>query len=203
MEKGKEHEIIEKAANLFMTYGLRSITMDDLAKEIGISKKTLYQHFKDKADLIKKIVFAEVERMMLRMNNLLEESENTIDIMMKINNLLVHIRKKTPANVKYDLQKYYPEIAEELKTLMEEKMFDAIKKNHEIGKKEGLVRKELDVNIVSSLQVCRSNIIDNIVLMLNDYDFEKVLNEIFDYHIRAIATPKGLNYYLKNYKKNI
>ena len=198
----KEEEIINKARELFMAYGLRSITMDDLAKQIGISKKTLYLHFKDKADLIKEIVFSEIDRMMKMMNSLFEESENTIDIMMKINNQLVSIRKNTPANVKYDLQKYYPEIADELKKLMEEKMFDAIKKNHEQGKKEGLIRPNLDVNIVSSLQVCRSNIIDNIVSMLDDYDFEKVLNEIFDYHIRAIATSKGLDYYINKFKKN-
>jgi AcrR family transcriptional regulator len=199
----KEEEIINKARELFMAYGLRSITMDDLAKQIGISKKTLYLHFKDKADLVKEIVFSEVERMTKMMDGLFKESENTIDIMMKINNQLVDIRKNTPANVKYDLQKYYPEIAEELKKLMEEKMFEAIKKNHENGKKEGLIRQELDVNVVSALQVCRSNIIDEIVSMLNDYDFEKVLNEIFDYHIRAIATPKGLDYYINKFKKTM
>ena len=90
----KEQEIIEKARNLFMKYGLRSITMDDLAHEIGISKKTLYQYFKDKADLILKITKLEIERMNEKMNTFFNKDENTIDKMMKINKYLIEMRKK-------------------------------------------------------------------------------------------------------------
>ena len=79
-------------------------------------------------------------------------------------------------------------------------MFFAIKENHSQGQKEGLIRTDLNVDIIAALQVCRSSIVDNIVDMLKVFDFEKVLTVIFDYHIRAIATDKGLKYYLENYK---
>lgn len=200
---GKEQEIIEKARNLFMKYGFRSITMDDLAHELSISKKTLYQFFKDKADLVRKITHAEIKKMSEHMHEITLKSNNTIDRMIKINVLVIEMRRNTPANVKYDLEKYYPEIAEEIKKSMEQKMFEAIKENHEQGKKEGVIRPDLETNIIASLQVCRTNIIENMIKNLDGYNYEQILNEIFDYHIRAITTPKGLEYYLKNYKNRL
>lgn len=196
----KEEEIIEKARNLFMKYGLRSITMDDLSHELGISKKTLYIHFKDKADLILKITKLEINRMVDKMDTFFNENENTIDKMIKINKHLIEMRKNTPSNIKFDLQKYYPEINKELILITEEKMFKAIKENHIQGQKEGLIRVDLDIDIIASLQVCRSTIVDNMINMLKNREFEHVLNEIFDYHIRGIATEKGLKYYNENYK---
>ncbi len=196
----KEEEIIAKARDLFMTYGLRSITMNDLAKELGISKKTLYQFFKDKADLINKIVRAEFIRMMKRVEEIFKIEGNAIDKMMLINRHIVNMRKNTPKNVQFDLEKYYPEISKEIKTFSEQKMFEAIKNNHDKGKKEGLIREDLDTNVIAHLQVCRSNYIDKITEILTDYEFEQILNEVFDYHIRGIATDKGLKYYLENYK---
>lgn len=201
MEKGKEHEIIEKATNLFMTYGLRSITMDDLAKEIGISKKTLYQHFKDKADLIRKIVHLKIEKMTKLMENIFLSGENTIDRMIKINKLMIEFKKNTPKNVQFDLEKYYPNIAEEINEKTENKMFKAIKQNHEIGKKEGLIRKDLDTNIIAVMQLCRTNYRNKFAELLPNYEDEKILNAIFEYHIRGIATPKGIEYFQKNYFK--
>ncbi|MBN2891825.1 MAG: TetR/AcrR family transcriptional regulator [Bacteroidales bacterium] len=197
----KEQEILEKAREMFMTYGLRSITMDDLAREIGISKKTLYQHYKDKADLIKKIVHLEVEKMTKLMESIFLSGENTIDRMIKINKLMIEMKKNTPKNVQFDLEKYYPDIAEEINEKTENKMFKAIKQNHEIGIKEGLIRNDLDTNIIAVLQLCRSNYSNKFTELLPEYDDEKILNEIFEYHIRGIATPKGIEYFQKNYSK--
>ena len=196
----KEQEILKKAKELFMKYGFRSITMDDLAHHLSFSKKTLYQYYKDKADLIRKIIITEISEMAKMMEMLFKNNGNTIDRMIKINSYLIEMRKKTPANVKFDLEKYYPQIASESKEIMEKKMFEAIKKNHQLGVDEGFVRDNFDISIIAYLQVCRSGIIENIVSVFDDYDYEKILNEIFDYHIRAISTAKGLEYYENNFK---
>ena len=123
--------------------------------------------------------------------------------MIQINRHIIDMRKNTPKNVQFDLEKYYPEIAEEIKDFVEQKMFEAIKKNHDKGKKEGLIREDMNTSIIAYLQVCRSNFIHQIVKNIENCDFEKVINEIFDYHIRGIATEKGLEYYLRNYKHKI
>ncbi len=199
----KENEIIAKARELFMTYGLRSITMDDLAQRLAISKKTLYQHFKDKADLIRKIIIEEVSIINNNINELNNKEINTIDKMIAINKYIITIKKNIPTNVEYDLEKYYPEIAKEIKYLSEKKMYDAVIINHEKGKTEGLIRKELNSNIIASLQLGRAEFLELIVKKLDNLDYETVLNEIFDYHIHAIATKKGLDYYYKNHKNKI
>jgi len=198
----KEEEILQKAKMLFMTYGLRSITMDDLARELCVSKKTLYQFFKDKADLIEKIVKSEIDMMLKKMQKIYDQSENTIDRMIKINLHMIEMRKSTPKNVQYDLEKYYPEIAEKSKKETDKKMFEAIKENHERGKKEGLIREDLNTDIIASLQINRSKYINKMIEELNNYDDEKILNDIFEYHIRGIATEKGINYYQNKFNKN-
>ncbi len=198
----KTQEITEKARKLFLEYGIRSVSMDDIAKELSISKKTLYQLFKDKADLVKHIIILETERIMKEMQEQIENAENSIDRMLKINEHLIRIRQKTPKKINFDLKKYYPEILEELKKNLEMKMMTAVKENHKKGQEEGLIRTDMNLDVIAALQVNRSAMIDNMAQMLN-LDYETILNEIFDYHIRAIATQKGIEYYkkLKNNKK--
>jgi len=198
----KIDEILEKSKELFMKYGLRSITMDEIARELNISKKTLYAHFKDKAELIKTITDSEINRMHCSMDKMIDENDNVIDRMIKINKHIIDMQKNTPENVKFDLEKYYPEIAFEMKNKTHKKMFEAIKSLHEEGKKQKLIRDDLNSDIISTLQICRSNYLDFIISFLPDFDFEKTFKEIFDYHIRGIATQKGLEYYLETYKKN-
>jgi len=195
-----EEEILHKARNMFLRFGIRSITMNDLSKELGISKKTLYQNFTDKADLIRKIVFSEIGRVMETMQTLFKEKDNSIDKMIKINIYLINIRKNTPENITYDLKKYYPEIEKELTKLTEENMFTNIRANLMQGQNEKLIRKDINLDIVAALQVTRSSAIDNIKRIVKASDIESIINQIFDYHIRAVATDSGLNYYLKKYK---
>lgn len=193
-------EILEKSKVLFMKYGLRSITMDDIAKELNISKKTLYTYFKDKADLIRTITEAEIDRMVCSMDKMVDEKDNVIDKMIKINKHIISMQKQTPDNVKFDLEKYYPEIAFEQKNKIHSKMFEAIKSLHEEGKTQQLIREDFNSDVISSLQICRSNYLEFILSFLPKKDFENVFLEIFDYHIRGISTQKGLEYYLETYK---
>ena len=199
----KEKEILMKVRDLFMTYGIRSMTMDDIAHRLGMSKRTLYEYFKDKADLIRKIVFLEVERIDTNMKEIANKYDNVIEIMAKINEYIIDMHKKTPKNVKFDLQKYYPAILEEVEKYNEQKMFISIKDNLLKGQKQGLIREDLNIDIIAALQVGRSYIIDKIMSMLENIEFKQVLTEIFEYHILAVTTKKGLDIYnqIKNYEK--
>ncbi len=193
----QDKETLLKIRELFMTYGIRSMTMDDIARNLGVSKRTLYEHFKDKADIIRKIVFLEVERIGERMQEIMQSSENIIEAMLKVNEYVVEMQKNTPQNVKFDLEKYYPAINDEIKRFTEEKMFVTIKENLQIGQKQGVIRDDLNIDIIAALQVGRSYFIDIILGLVDDADYQEVLNEIFDYHIRAVATNKGLEIYHK------
>jgi len=198
---GKKEEIIEKSRVMFMKYGLRSVSMDDISKELNISKKTIYELFEDKATLIKSIIEIEIKRKMPDMENLFRNDINAIERMFEINKFIIKVRKGTPQNIVFELQKYYPEILKDLKCQTESNMLKTVKENLQKGQKEGLIRKNINLDIISALQVKRSGMIDEITEMLK-IDYEDILTEILDYHIRAIATEKGIKIYetLKNQK---
>lgn len=190
----KKEKIVKKARDMFMKYGLRSVSMDDISKELNISKKTIYEIFKDKAGLIKSIIVTEIKSSMSETEKIFRPEINAIERMFEINQLIIAIRKGMPQNISFELQKYYPEILEELKLKTENNMLKTIKENLKQGQKEGLIRKNINLDIIAALQVKRSGMIDGIAEMLN-LNYEEILNEIFDYHIRAISTEKGLKFY--------
>lgn len=198
-----ENDILIKARDMFMKYGLKSVTMDDVAKELGISKKTLYELFKDKTDLIRQVFNSEVDRMAGCIRGLNDEKNNVIDKMISINEHLIEMRKNFPENIKFDLNKYYPEIMNENRVLIEGYMRVAIKENLILGQKQGLFRQDIDCDIIAALQVARANIIDDITRQLQTYNYEKIITTIFDYHIRAICTEEGFEYYINKIKKII
>ncbi len=197
----RKEEILRTACSLFMDYGIRSVTMDDLAKELNISKKTLYQEFSDKATLVKEIAQIELQKISEGIEKILSESLNAIERMIKINIFLIDMKKRAPKNVKYDLSKYYPKISKKLLESVELQMFKAVVRNHKQGIAEGFIRKEINPEIIATLQVIRANYSKTISEFLEDYDDEEILREVFDYHIRGIATPEGLAFYEENYDK--
>jgi len=185
-----------------MKYGIKSVTMDDISRELGISKKTLYEHFKDKAELIRKVFRLEMEQMTKCISQFIEQSNNVIDQMIAINQHLIEMRKKFPENIKFEMLKYYPEIMNENRAFIEERMRNAIMQNLILGQNQGMIRTDMDIEIIAALQVSRGNIVDDIAKQLQIEDYERIINVIFDYHIRAVCTTKGLEYYFNKIKKS-
>lgn len=196
-----ENDILKQIRDLFMKYGIKSVTMDDISRELGISKKTLYEHYKDKADLIRQVFRLEMDKMTNCMNQLAGNSENTIDQMIAINKHLIEIRKKFPENIKFEMLKYYPEIMNENRLYIEERMRNAIKENLLLGQKQGMIRKDVDIEIIAAMQVSRSSVVDDIMRQLQNNDYETIINVIFDYHLRGVCTKKGIEYYFNKIKK--
>lgn len=196
-----ENEILKQIRDLFMRYGIKSVTMDDISRELGISKKTLYELCKDKADLIRQVFRLEIEQMTDCISKISVKDENVIDQMIAINKHMIEIRKKFPENIKFEMIKYYPEIMNENRYFIEDKMRKAIIDNLILGQKQGMIRKDIDVEIIAAMQVARGNMVDEIIKQLQNVYYEKVINVIFDYHLRAVCTPKGLEYYFNKIKK--
>ena len=105
----KRLEILERATSVYMKFGIKSVTMDDLARELGISKKTIYKYFDDKNDLVKSIIEMKVEMDRAVCINCQQQSENAIDGLINVSKFVVeHVGNVNPT-VFYDLQKYYKE----------------------------------------------------------------------------------------------
>lgn len=187
--------IIEKAREMYYHYGIKSITMDDVARELGISKKTLYQFVKNKTDLVKKVVDFEIRKRAGEFKELDKSKLNAIEELFEVNRQINYMLEKHNPSMHYDLRKYYPDIFKRLQVSKREGMLKSMIFNLEKGKKEGLYRKEIDIEIIARMQIARAeNVIENSYVSIRDYTSRKFFSELFIYHIRGIANSKGIRF---------
>jgi len=189
-------ELIKRISVLFMRYGIRSVTMDDIARELSISKKTLYQHFADKDELVKKIVESYLNTQECEINGLYTADMNAIDILLVISKYLTTQMSKINLSVNYDLQKYYPESWKAVENYRETHMLENIRQNIVNGIRQGLYRDDFNIDIIAKSYIIRFNPDDNIQdwIKNSSLTFEEVFQTLFIYHIRGIANKKGLEY---------
>ena len=193
--------ILLVSSNLFLKYGIRSISMDDICREMGISKKTLYQYIDNKADLIKKILELKREESFNLIQVRCKNDLNAIDILLEISKVVSKFFSEAKPSILFDMQKYYPEILKAHKDEHNKNVFIGLKKNMEAGMEQGIYRSDLNVDLIAELYVKRLEEINNQEFLNKiKYSFKKIFEEMFDNHIRAISNEKGLEYYLKQKK---
>lgn len=185
--------ILLKVRELYKKYGIKSITMDDVAMELGISKKTLYQYINDKDDLVGKFIDNEI---VLRQQDICQcfrigfnAIEELFEISIFMNKL---IRDQNPAT-EHDLKKYYPHHHQKIIKARREGVYNYILINLKKGKKEGLYRREMNNEIIAKLYLSRSESIHlNDLFTVEEYTSSELFVELLTYHIRGIATEKGI-----------
>ena len=189
------NRIIESALNLFMREGVKTVNMDDISSFMGISKKTLYQYVNNKADLVEKAFRLYQSRILGMISNIQEKNENAIDELFEIDEKLCLMLKNRPPRLINNLKKYYPNVWEILDEIKKKHLFTCITENMDRGKEQGLYRNDVNSNIIAKLMM---NTVDAIVndatFPLTQYDFKSLLKENRIYHIRGIATDKGIKY---------
>ncbi|AEV33177.1 TetR/AcrR family transcriptional regulator [Owenweeksia hongkongensis] len=194
MEK-QEREIMECALRMFNKYGIRSVTMDDVAKELGISKKTIYKYFENKADLIHKSIinkFAEIQQSLLEIHS---RTTNAIDELMEVDAVVGRIMRNHNHSMQFQLQKYYPETFSEVFEGRHEMLSMMIQENIESGKRDGLYRPEASTEVISFLYCAKMETMPEEERELFDnHSMPFVMHQALEYHIRGLATPKGLEY---------
>ncbi len=194
----KFERIIHESADLFSRYGIRNLSMDDICREIGISKKTLYQYVENKADLVRAILENMMNDQALkeRWEAILEL--NAIDQLLESSRMICDNMKRLPSAVTFELKKYYPTIFIEFHQKKKDKIYDAVVANIRRGIDEGLYRTDLDVETVARLYVQKlENIHNPEFLESAGITPDAVFKVMFDNHIRGIANPKGIKYYEK------
>jgi AcrR family transcriptional regulator len=188
-------QIIEGALKLFMREGVKSVNMDDVSTYLGISKKTLYQHVNNKRDLLEKAFRLYQNRILDIINTIQKENKNPIDELFDIDEQVCHILKNRPPMLINNLKKYYPSVWEILDAVRKEHIFSCVTQNIERGKNQGLYRKTVNSDIIAKLMMNTIDaLVDDELFPLTQYDFKSLLKENRIYHIRGIATSKGINY---------
>jgi len=200
MEKS---DIILKVCNLYKRFGIKSITMDDAARHLGISKKTLYQNFSDKTELVKETVIQEFKLKEDSFAILSQGDLNAIEELLVYYKIQIRMILDYKPNFVYDLKKYYPSIYDNYVSVKRERIINSVEKNLKKGIDEGYFRPELDVSIISRLTLMRiEGIIHSGLFTPDEIMSPDVFTEIFSYHVYGIVTDKGRNYF-ENHKAQL
>jgi TetR/AcrR family transcriptional regulator, cholesterol catabolism regulator len=198
----RPQQIIESATKLFMQYGIKSVNMDDMARHLGMSKKTIYLHFKDKEDLVKKAVRSFCKLEDVQIEEICSRKLNAIDEMLEISKWVMSVLTNIHPSVMYDLEKYYPEVAASLKASRHKIVYDSMHSNVLSGQKQGLYRKDVNADIVVKLYIARmDSVFDQRLFPMSNYKVLDIYLENFRYHIRGIASEKGMQYLEQHMKK--
>lgn len=196
------NKIVIKVKALYQKYGIKSITMDDVARELGISKKTLYQYVKDKSDLVEKVLQIDLEERNEFIDNLAKRNLNAIDELFEINKHVNNILKQHNPSTFYDLKKYYPTLLNKVKCDKRKKMYDIFMNNIIKGKKENLYRKEINEEIIVKFYLDRmENTTNSEVFSDKEIISSEVFYELFIYHIHGIANANGIKSLYKKIKE--
>ena len=181
---------------------MRSVSMDDIARVLGISKKTLYQHIDNKADLIKKTIQAYLEEEQKSVSKIHDAAENAIDEMVAIANFVSKHLKTMHPTAMYDIQKYYPDCWQLLEQHKNKFVYNCIAQNIERGIKEGLYRQNTQPKIIAKIYISHFEVFsDTSFFMQQELEPLAVFTEIFKYHIYGIASKQGIEYLQKNIDK--
>jgi len=187
--------LLERVYALYNKFGIKSVTMDDVSRELGISKKTLYQHVQDKAELVEKVMIHNTLHHREKIYAIVDQNLNAIDELLEVNNYMNKMMKDHNPTLDYDLRKYYPEIHSKLMLQTRKRMFESIHKNLLKGQKEGIYRAEMNTDIICKLHMTRMEYkYQSDSFTLNELSDSTVLWEIFIYHLHGITNEKGVKY---------
>lgn len=194
-DKRKEIELIGSVAQLFMRLGIKSLTMDEIARQLGVSKKTLYKYASDKKELVTKAVRLAIDEEECVLSEMHKAEGSAIDKIFAINIMISEKLQSIQPAVIFDMQKYYPEawaIMEEHKCVF---IHNQIKENLEEGIKQGLYRKNMDPELVARIYVTLINsIFDSPIYPSSNHSFKEMHTEVVRYHLRGITNEKGAEY---------
>lgn len=195
-------ELIDKISTLFKEYGIKSIVMDDIAKELRISKKTLYKHFENKDDVVYKVAQFEIKNEFNELKKLCIRHEHVIDELLIISKYIIQRNFSINSSLIFSMTKFYPLIWEGIMRKRKELILNLIKQNIQKGIEQNIYRIDINFNVIS---IFYSFLLDiKSIEMYNDEfkdGFEKAFNLIFMYHIRGIATQNGIEYFEKHFNK--
>lgn len=191
----KKLDIIRGALEVYMKYGIKSVTMDEMARQLGISKKTLYQYVSDKNDLVEECIKCAHQMDIEIIKIIIEQNENAIDEVLAISNHVSNELKKVHPSIFFDLGKYHPNALNMMRCHKDDFIKSCIQSNLHKGIKQGLYRQNMNVNVIAAMYI---NTVDQVLAGEIQHQLnlpsELIYEEVYRYHIRGIASEKGIEY---------
>jgi AcrR family transcriptional regulator len=192
-----KEKIIEVATGLFRQYGVRSVTMDDIARQGGMSKKTIYQEFKDKGQLVFEAFSAFLEKDECKLQKIYEQEDGVIEHFVQMSQFIRERYADMNPLILNEIKRYYPQSW---------KRFEEFKKEHatkgmvdilERGKRLGYFRKEINVEILAIMRMEQIAFNYQTLPSASSFNMMELQLQIFDHFIHGVLTDKGRIAYFK------
>jgi AcrR family transcriptional regulator len=194
--------IIQGGEELFLTAGIKSVTMDDIARHLGMSKKTIYQFFKDKNELVIALVKRKLQEDEDQMCALIKNSDNVIEEMINMMKCSEEIFSRINPIVIHDMQKYHPDAWKHFQNFKAEVIVHTLEELLSKGIQQGYIRPDIDVKIMARMRVNQVEMGFNTgIFPIAEFSTWKVQYQLLEHFNFGICTLKG--YKLLNEYKNI
>ena len=185
--------IIEEATSQFLQFGIRNVTMDGIAEALGMSKRTVYEAFKDKSELVHNCLEDLREKQKCRYDEICKSSQNVVETIFAF--MREGIKAMNSINPVFfrDMEKFYPKTWLNLRKKNEKAEFDLSKRLLDKGIKEGLFRTDINISIVAKLFHEQMNLLANEkVFPRDEYSYTDVFQSLTISYMRGISTKKGI-----------
>jgi AcrR family transcriptional regulator len=197
-----KEKILKGAEDLFVKYGIRSISMDDIARHLSVSKKTLYQHFVDKDELVTMVVQSHLNDQKKVYDEITDLSENAIDELHRIGYCIRKHSEESNPSLLFDIQKFHPKAWNVWTGYKNKVIRESVLRNIEQGIKDGHFRPEINSNIIASFRLASIEVIySDHVFPKDKFNLAEVHSQIFEHFVHGLCTEKGKKLYQK-YKEN-
>jgi hypothetical protein len=187
-----KEQILIKATDMFLNLGFKSVTMDDIAHEMGISKKTIYAHYANKTQLVEDTTMHLFCSISEGINTICALKKNPIQELYEIKKFAMLHLKDEKSSPQYQLQKYYPKIHRILRQKHFAVMQECVIDNIQRGMEQGIYRENLNIDFVSRIYFFGVTSIKDHTLFPNElFPTAALMDDYLEYHLRGIITPKG------------
>lgn len=197
-----KQKLLTSSFDFFMKYGIKSVSMDDLARSLGISKKTIYTYVDNKKSLVAETLDDFLQKDEDEVRAIVSESTDAVDCMFKLSSHILKFLRAMKPTLIFDLKKYYPTCWSNVEHKHFGFIYTVIKSNIEQGMAEGYYREDLNAEIIAKIYSAQSHAIsDENIFPLDQYQRAELFEEVIKYHMHGIITDTG-NARLQEYRNH-
>jgi AcrR family transcriptional regulator len=183
---------METALGMFRMYGIKRVTMFDISRECGVSKKTVYEHFRDKEDLVQEGMRSLLNGHGQHLEDFRQHSADAIEELLQMIKYMEQIGNTVNPVMLYEMQKYHPVIWKDIEVFKQDHVLQGIYQNLERGQQEGIYRNDLKLDIVARMRQLQMDIVFQPTLFpVTQFNMHEVMTEMSAHFILGITTTKG------------
>jgi len=187
-----KEKIVSGAADMFMRFGVRSVTMDDVARELGMSKKTLYQSFANKDELVTETCRMHICVEVDEFKTIHDNAVNALDELLQITKCVRQMMGRINPSLLFDLSKYHPDAWQLFLQFKSNFIYNQVKDNLERGIAEGVYRPEIRPDVLAKIRMEQvQTVFDPKVFPPSEYSLQEVQMATLDHFIHGLLTDKG------------